>query len=75
MDKIIDALVTPQSSYTTKAPLELGNIFERHQPANSDLVNATFASRLLDTTRRGVPAAVAESVNDRVISPKSAKKS
>jgi hypothetical protein len=65
-----DELASMQPTYVTKTPLALGTLFQRHEQAPGDLVDATFSSNLLDTTRRGVPSAVAEMKNDIAIAPK-----
>ena len=75
MAQIIDTLETSQSGYMAKTPLELGNLFQRHEQAPSDLVSSEFAGKSLDNTRRGVPAAIQDMRLDRVIAPKPAKKS
>jgi|HubBroStandDraft_2_1064218.scaffolds.fasta_scaffold75316_2 hypothetical protein len=57
-----------QRTYSNKdkTPLALGNLFQRHEPEPKDLVDSSFSSKSLDTTRRGVPAAIEDAKFDRV---------
>ena len=55
-------------SNVNHTPLQLGTLYQKHEPQGKDLVSASFSSKSLDTTRRGVPAAVAEMGRDRVLS-------
>lgn len=53
-------------TYSNRVPLDLGNIYQKHEPQAQDLVSASFSSKSLDTTRRGVPAAIQDMKFDRL---------